>query len=95
MENLLNKHLDKMDVLELEIRDIIDKIIGDININEILMNPEKGIARAADTLRIILKEKYIPEAITEGINVAEAIKEKIGKIKISDSDDPILNKDES
>jgi hypothetical protein len=98
MDVIINKHIDTLEELEAELEIIIEDAIKGIDIEALIKAPKDELQRIADEVKEIFLREYAPQAVELGIDFAKAIQDKIDKdkvIKIQDSDDPNLNKDES
>jgi len=88
---ILHSHLDEMDNINKDIQDTVDLIFSQIDIKEVMVNPEQAMHDVVEEVRKIIIEKYQEEAVRQGLNLVDYMKTKT--IKVSNSDNPILNKD--
>jgi len=97
MDKLINNHIDDIEKLAEELDAIIDNAIDNIDIRALVKDPTAELQKITDEIKEIFIEKYAPQAVELGFDFAKRIQEKIEKdkpIKINDSNNPNLNKDE-
>lgn len=97
MDKIINSHIDKIEALQEEFMSDLDSIIKDIDIADIIDNAEFTMSIIKDDILELYREKYALRAAELGIDFAEMIQKKIDAdktIKIDDSKNPNLNKDE-
>jgi len=90
LDNVIHKHIDNMDVIERAMKEEIDQIMSNIDIDLIMVNPETELAFVVEAIKKSLFENHIPKAIEEGIVFAKNI-EKDGEIIIQDTTNPTIN----
>ena len=93
MDKLINIHINKMDKLEIDIDNEIDKAMKKITIDDIMNDPEETLIAIVQVIRDSMVEKYGVEAIDEGIKFAKAIERLKRDIKVPKTDDPNLNEE--
>jgi len=97
MDKIINTHLDKIEELENEFNIDLEKLIGDLNIKVVIDNPEAEMLQLKEDIKELYLNKYADRAVELGISFAELIQKKIDAdkiIKVDDSENPNLNKDE-
>jgi hypothetical protein len=92
LEKFINNHLDTLETIEESAEKMIDKAIGTINIDALIVNPEVELAAVTQIIYDWILDKYTEQAVEEGLSFAKEI-EKHKIIKIDDSNDPNLNKE--
>ena len=90
LDKVLISHLDEQEKLEIRIEQDIETLISEIDIDDLIDNPEAVLMDVVADLQDILKSEYYATASENGIKLAKAIEED-GDIKIPDSDNPSLN----
>jgi len=97
MDKLINAHIDELDGLTDEIDAIVEDAVNGIDIEALVKNPTAELQRVIEEVKKVFLEEYAPQAGELGIDFAKKIQDKIDKdktIKVDDSNDPNLNKDE-
>lgn len=92
LDKVLINHLDNMDKLEDDIDENITEAIDSLDVNSLIDDPEAVLFNFIDELKVLLQEKYYPEASKNGLELAKNIRED-GDIEIARSNDPNLNED--
>lgn len=92
LDKVIIDHLDKMDELENNIEDDFDSMLLDVDVDEMIDNPQEVMMNLAEDMQILLEEKYYTFAAANGIKFAKNITDD-GDIKIPKSKDPNLNED--
>jgi hypothetical protein len=96
LSTVLHKHIDAMDEIEEKAKNEIDKIIGSIDIKEIMADPHIAMQQIAEQVNKVMTEKYMALAIEEGTKLVKTIN-KLEKndetILIDPSKDPTKNKE--
>jgi hypothetical protein len=94
MDKLINSHIDKIDDIEEQLDRIIEQEISQINIDDVIADPQNALLIVAQNIKDIFLDKYGHDVVEMGIQFGKAIKKKIEQdktIKIDDSNDPKLN----
>ena len=94
LDKLIHNHIDKMDELEEDVKDDIDKIYEGLDIERILNDPEGEMLTTAEQIKKLIIDNYTPKAIENGFDVAEKIDKLRRDIVIQDTDDPKINKEQ-
>lgn len=92
----LHNHLDKMEEIEVELLADIDKIIGLIDVDDVIADPKKAMEEVVEEIKEILLEKYAPMATRNGFDLARLLKKMIEQdreMKIDASKDGNKNKE--
>lgn len=92
LDKLLIRHIDEMDLLEEGLKEDIDHIYEQINIDSVIEDPEGVFTNIAAAVATLLEEKYYIQASKIGSDFAKAV-EKDGHIEIPKTKDQTLNKD--
>lgn len=90
IDSVLKKHLDEQEKIETAIDEDFEQLMNGISIDDLISEPQEVLMRLVEDYKQILLEKYYPDAVKNGLELAEEI-EKDGDIKIPKSKDPNLN----
>lgn len=96
LDKIINKHIDKQEVIENRAEKDIDTLLSALDINAILADPLEALLAVVEELKSLVIEDYAIEAVKNGKEFSDIVTKlkKSGKdIVIEDSDDPNLNKD--
>ena len=91
LTKVLHTHLDGMDNINKDIQDTIDMIFSQIDIKEVMVNPEQSMHDVVEEVRNIIIDKYQEEAVKQGLTLVDYMKKR--DIKVSNSDNPTENKE--
>jgi hypothetical protein len=73
LSDTLNDHIDNIDKLSEEIQDEIDKAISAIDVKALIYAPRETLLQTVEIIKKIMLEKYIPEAMSQGVGLSEKI----------------------
>lgn len=90
LDSVLKQHLDEQEKIETAIDEDFEQLMNGISIDDLISEPQEVLMRLVEDYKQILLEKYYPDAVKNGLELAEEI-EKDGDIKIPKSKDPNLN----
>ena len=96
LDKALHSHLDEMETIESAIVAEIDSIIGEIDIDLVIKDPEKAMLETVLEIKNVILEKYAPMATKNGFDLAELLKKYMAKdkeIAVDPSQDPNKNED--
>jgi hypothetical protein len=93
LDQIIHKHLNKIDEIKLGVEKDIDSLIKEIDIDDVIENPEEILIYIVDILQELLLDKYAEDAVKSGIELSKAIA-KDGEIVVDESKDPNLNKED-
>jgi len=94
MDRIINKHIDTIEELERQLEIIINQEVSQIDIDLVLISPQKALNQVVENIKRIFLDEYADEAIELGFDFGRIIKKKLEQdktIKIDDSKDPDLN----
>ena len=94
MDKIINKHIDKLEVIQEGIDSAVEKALKEISIDTLVVNPHAELNRIKELLQELFVNNYSTEAIEEGLNFAKVIQDKIEEdktLKVDKSKDPNLN----
>ncbi len=94
MDKLINSHIDKIETIEEQLDRIIEQEISQIDIDEVIRDPQNTLLIVAQNIKDIFLDKYAHDAVELGIQFGKMIQKKIEAdktVKIDDSNDPKLN----
>lgn len=94
MDKLINKHVDRVEVLTTQMDRVILEEVSAIDIDAILANPEVELSRVANNIRDVFVNEYVDKAVELGFNLGRQVKQRIEDdkiIKVDDSNNPNLN----
>jgi len=94
MDKLINSHIDKIEDTEAQLDLIIKQEISQIDIDEVIADPQNALLTVAQNFKDIFLEKYGHDVVELGIQFGKAIQRRIDAdktIKIDDSNNPKLN----
>jgi len=94
MDKLINSHIDKIEDTEAQLDLIIKQEISQIDIDEVIADPQNALLTVAQNIKDIFLEKYGHDVVELGIQFGKAIQRRIDAdktIKIDDSNNPKLN----
>jgi len=94
LDKLLHKHLDLMDEIEKSAQADIDEIINNMDIDQLIKNPEMELGIAAMAIKKLMIDKHIPKSIEEGFALSKKIKDLSRDIVVPDTNNPNLNEAE-
>ncbi len=86
LDRILKSHLDKQDELEEGLEKDIDRLVDNINIDEVLKNPAAAIASVAMSVSEILYKDYAPQSVRNGSALAKSIEKAQRPIIIPNDD---------
>lgn len=95
LDKIIHIHLDKMEKLEDELEQFIDKVYEGIDIDAVIEDPEIELMRVTELIKQEIIDKYSIEAMETGFEFADKVNETIAegdKIEVDDSSDPNFNK---
>jgi hypothetical protein len=90
----LHSHLDKMDEVESGLRDDIDKLIAQIDIDTVIKDPHAALAEVVEEIRSLIIDKYAPLAARNGFDLSRLLERFMGTDKdivVDPSKDPAKN----
>ena len=94
LSKLIENHVEAMDSIEEKVEKDIDQLIGKIDVDALMEDPEGELLILTEALSRILEEEYFEKAIDKGVEFGEKIKklsEEEKKIKIDGGKDPNKN----
>jgi hypothetical protein len=94
VDKLINKHIDNIDGLEVQIDSIIEQEISLIDIDAAIQAPQETLAQVAENIKRIFLDEYADKAIELGFDFGRVVKQRMEQdkeIKVDDSQDPTLN----
>jgi len=94
MDKIINSHVDKLESIEEQLDRIIEQEISQIDIDEVIKDPQNTLSIMAQNIKDIFLEKYGHDVVELGIQFGKAIQKKIEQdktIKVDDSNNPKLN----
>lgn len=94
LDKVIHDHLDRMDMLEDEMKDELEAFISQLNIDAVMDDPAGTMQALVDAMGELILENYAERAVKEGITFAKSIEGHRGKIEVALSDDPKLNEGE-
>lgn len=93
MDRLLNSHLDRMDNIEEQLERIIEQEMAQIDIDEVMANPEAALLAVAQNIKDVFVTHYGHDAVELGLQLGKAIKKKIDQDKTIIIDDKSNSKE--
>lgn len=93
LDEVLHKHLDKMDALGEAVDRDIDNILSSLEIKPFMESPELALAGLVEMIKREVADKYIEQALKLGTQLANDIEDD-GDIIVQDSNNPKLNADD-
>ena len=92
LDAIIHKHLDKMDAIKEEINAKVDEIISQIDIDELINDPEGTLLAMAEVIKQEVVDPNAEKAVMLGEQVGKAIDKK-DEILVDESNDPQKNKE--
>ena len=95
LDKILIKHLDKMDLIADDIDNIINKVMGMIDIELVIENPQEAMLGISDVVQEMLKEEIIEKSLQNGEDLAIEIEslKRGDKIELPNKEDSTVNKE--
>lgn len=94
MDRLINIHVDNIEELERQLDIIIEQEVSQINIDDVLRNPQEALTTVTENIKRIFLDEYADKAVELGFDLGRKVKQKLEQdktIKIDDSKNPELN----
>lgn len=90
LDPVIHKHHDKIDEIQNSVKEEIDNILKEIDIDEVINDPQGSMEVIVEVIKEKILGDYMPDAVDAGIEFAREIA-KAKAIKVDDSKDPQKN----